>query len=100
MESFGQVRENTGKDHSHPQNFAWSYSYVLPHHRFRDFLECVGTVLGLFGVGEGVDMMSPGEGVDMMSEPVTDLRIGQMGHGLGLHAFWGPTQLLPIRTHF
>jgi len=43
MEFFGQVRENSGKDHSQPQNFACSYSYVLHHHRFRDFLECFGT---------------------------------------------------------
>jgi len=50
MEFFGQVRENSGKDHSHPQNFARSYSYVLHHHRFRDFLECFDTVLGIFGV--------------------------------------------------
>jgi len=50
MEFFGQVRENSGKDHSHPQNFACSYSYVLYHHRFRDFLECFDTVLGIFGV--------------------------------------------------
>jgi len=50
MEFFGQIRENSGKDHSHPQNFACSYSYVLHHHRFRDFLECFGTVLGIFGV--------------------------------------------------
>jgi len=49
-EFFGQVRENSGKDHSHPQNFACSYSYVLHHHRFGDFLECFGTVLGIFGV--------------------------------------------------
>ena len=50
MEFFGHVRENSGKDHSHPQNFACSYSYVLHHQRFRDFLECFGTVLGIFGV--------------------------------------------------
>jgi len=37
MAFFGQVRENSGKDHSHPQNFACSYSYVLHHHRFRGF---------------------------------------------------------------
>jgi len=45
MDIFGQVRENLGKDHSHPRNFASSYSYVVHHHRFRDFLECFGTVL-------------------------------------------------------
>jgi len=50
MEFFGQVRENSGKDHSHPQNFACSYSYVLHHHRFRDFLECFGNVLVLLGM--------------------------------------------------
>jgi len=50
MEFFGQVRANSGKDHSHPKNFACSYSYVLHHHRFRDFLECFGTVLGIFEV--------------------------------------------------
>jgi len=50
MEFFAQVWENSGKDHSHPQYFARSYSYVLHHHRFRDFLECFGTVLGIFGV--------------------------------------------------
>jgi len=50
MEFFGQVRENSGKDHLHPQSFACSYSYVLHHHRFRDFLECFGIVLGIFGV--------------------------------------------------
>jgi len=50
MEFFGQVRENSVKDHSHPQNFAYSYSYVLHQHRFRDFLECFGTVLEIFGV--------------------------------------------------
>jgi len=50
MEFFEQVRENSGKDHSHPKNFACSYSYVLHHHRFRDFLECFSTVLGIFGV--------------------------------------------------
>jgi len=50
MEFFGQVRENSGKDHSQPQNFACSYSYVLHHHRFRDFLECFGSVLGIFRV--------------------------------------------------
>ena len=50
MEFFGQVTKNSGKDHLHPQNFACSYSYVLHHHRFRDLLECFGTVLGIFGV--------------------------------------------------
>jgi len=50
MEFFRQVKENSGKDHSYPQNFACSYSYVLHHHRFRDFLECFGTVLRIFGV--------------------------------------------------
>jgi len=40
MELFGQVRENSGKDHSHPKKFACSYSYVLHHHRFRDFWNC------------------------------------------------------------
>jgi len=25
---------------------------------------------------------------------VTDLHIGQIGHGLGLRVFWGPAQLL------
>jgi len=50
MEFFGQVRENSGKDHSHPQNFTCSYSYVLNHHRFRDLLKCFGAVLGIFGV--------------------------------------------------
>ena len=50
MEFFGKVRENSGKDHLHPQNFACSYSYVLHHHRFGNFLECFGTVRGIFGV--------------------------------------------------
>jgi len=47
MEFFGQVMENSGKDH--PQNCACSYSHVLHHHRFGDFLECFGTVLRIFG---------------------------------------------------
>jgi len=29
-----------------------------------------------------------------------DLRIGQIGHGLGPRAVWGPAQLLPIMTHY
>jgi len=40
MEFFRQVRVNLGKDHSHPQNFACFYFYVLHHHRFKDFLYC------------------------------------------------------------
>jgi len=47
---FRQVGEISSKDHSHPQDFACSYSYVLHQRRFRDFLECFGTVLGIFGV--------------------------------------------------
>jgi len=50
MEFFEQVRENSGKDHSHPKNFACSYSYVLHHHRFGDYLEFFSTVLGIFGI--------------------------------------------------
>jgi len=50
MEFFRQVKENSRKDHLYPQNFACPYSYVLHQHRFRDFLECFGTVLEIFGV--------------------------------------------------
>jgi len=32
--------------------------------------------------------------------PVTDLRIGQIGHGLGSRAFRSPTQLFPVTTQY
>jgi len=32
--------------------------------------------------------------------PVTDLRIGQIGHDLGPRAFGGPAQLLSMTTHY
>jgi len=31
---------------------------------------------------------------------VTDLRIGQIGHGLGPRAFWGPVQAFPMTTQY
>jgi len=31
---------------------------------------------------------------------VTDLRIGQIGHGLEPRAFGDPAQLLPVATHY
>ena len=30
----------------------------------------------------------------------TDLRISQIGHGLGTRAFGGPVQLVPMTTHY
>jgi len=32
--------------------------------------------------------------------PAADLRIGQVGHGLGPRAFGANTQLLPMTTHY
>jgi len=34
---FGYVWENSGKNPSHPEKIACSFTYVLHHHRFRDF---------------------------------------------------------------
>jgi len=58
--------------------------------------------------GEKVRISDEAERVQSVSYPhirwlsrsVMDFRIGQIGHGLGPCAFWGPAQLFPITTQY